>query len=133
MAQTKTQRQAASLKRALKAQGRTVSWLAQATGYSRGYVSNVLSGIAPFTDEFQAKAIEAMETNASIPVTYRGRTVHVPEDIYRRANTLPLIAVESVYEEAWKKAWLQEHGAATLAVAAERAFQLESFRTADAG
>lgn len=124
MAITKTQRQAASLKRALKAQGRTVTWLAEATGYTRGYVSNVLHGQAPFTDEFQRKALEAMEAGAAVPVTFRGRTVFVPEDIYKRANTLPLIAVESVYEEAWKKAWLQEHGASTLAVAADRAYQL---------
>lgn len=129
MAQTKNQRQAASLKRALKDQGRTVAWLAERTEYSRPYVSNILHGRSPFTEEFQAKALEALEANASVPVTYRGRTIHVPEDIYRKANTLPLIVVESVYEEAWKKAWLQEHGASVLAIAAERAFQLETLRT----
>lgn len=132
MAQTKAQRQAASLKRALSSQGRTVSWLAEATGYSRGYVSNVLHGKAPFTEEFQRKALEAMEANANVPVSWRGRTIHVPEDIYRQENKLPLIAVESVYEEAWKKAWLQEHGASVLAIAAERAFQVQTLLTTDA-
>lgn len=132
MAQSKNQRQAASLKRALKEQGRTVTWLAERTGYTRPYVSNVLHATSPFTEEFQRRALEALQAGAAVPVTYRGRTVHVPEDIYKQANTLPLIVVESVYEEAWKKSWLQEHGASVLAAAADRAYQVHTILTADA-
>lgn len=117
-------RQAAALKKALKAQGRNVTWLAKETGYSRGYVSNVLNGQLPWTEAFQRRALEALETSALVPVQWRNQTIHVPENIYRKAAELPLIVVESAYEEAWKRAWLQENAATTLAVAADRAFQL---------
>lgn len=120
---TKSKKQAAALRKALKDQGRTVAWLAEQMGYTRSYVSNVLNARYPFTEQFQERAIEALEAKASVPVTYRGRVIHVPEDIYRRAGTLPIIAVESAYEEAWKRAWLQEHAQSTLAVAADRAWQ----------
>lgn len=120
---TKQKKQSAALKKALAEQGRTVAWLAEQMGYTRSYVSNVLNGHLAFTEKFQQRAIEAMKAKATIPVTYRGRVIHVPEDIYRKASDLPLIAVESAYEEAWKRAWLQEHAQSTLAAAADRAWQ----------
>lgn len=119
-------RKTASLRKALAEQGRSVAWLARETGYSRGYVSNVLHDKTPFTEEFQRRAVRALKAKASVPVLYRGRTVQVPEDIYRRAAESPIIAVESVYEEAWKRSWIQEHGQSTLAIAAERAWQAAS-------
>lgn len=112
--------------RTLRQQGRSVAWLAQKAGYSRGYVSDILHGKVDFTEEFQRRAIDALETNATVPVTYRGQVIHVPEDIYRRAGDLPLIVVESAYEEAWKRAWLAEHAQSTLAVASERAWAIAS-------
>lgn len=122
MGQAKSRKQAAALKRTLKEQGRSVAWLAEEMGYSRAYVSNVLNGNQPFTEKFQRRAIEALKAKATVPVLYRGQTIAVPEDIFKAANDLPLIAVESAYEEAWKRAWLQENGQSTLAAAAERAW-----------
>lgn len=125
MASTKAtaRKQAAALRRTLKDQGRTIAWLAEQMGYTRSYVSNVLNGHLPFTEKFQRQAAEALSARTTVPVTYRGQVIHVPEDIYRRASDLPLIAVESAYEEAWKRAWLQEHAQSTLAAAADRAWQ----------
>ncbi len=123
MASTKARKQAAALRRTIKEQGRTVAWLAETMGYSRSYVSNVLNGNLPFSEKFQRQATEAMAARTTVPVTFRGRVVHVPEDIYRNAGDLPLIVVESAYEEAWKRAWLQEHAQSTLAAAADRAWQ----------
>ena len=122
MARSKAARKAASLQRALKDQGRTVAWLAREAGYSRGYVSNVLHGNTPWTDEFQRRAIDALKTSGQVPVTYRGRTIQVPEDVYANAANLEPIVVESGYEEAWKRSWLQEHAQSTLAIAADRAW-----------
>lgn len=121
-----TKKQAQALRRALKDQGRSVAWLAEAMGYSRSYVSNVLNGNLPFTEKFQRQAAAALAAPTTVPVTYQGRVIHVPEDIYRRGNTLPLLTVESAYEEAWKRAWVQEHGQSALAVAADRAFRAAS-------
>lgn len=124
MGSAKARKQAASLKRALAEQGRSVTWLAEAMGYSRAYVSNILNEKQPFTEKFQRRALDAMRARATVPVTYRGQTIHVAEDVYRRAGEADvLIAVESSYEEAWKRAWLQEHAQSTLAAAADRAFQ----------
>jgi transcriptional regulator with XRE-family HTH domain len=120
----KGQTKAKALRQALKEQGRTVQWLADEMGYSRGYVSNVLGGKTPFTDAFHEKALSALHRTAAVPVLYRGRRVVVPANIFNAQDTLPLIAVESAYEEAWKRAWLAEHGAATLAAAADRAWQV---------
>ena len=124
MTTSKGRKQAANLKKALKDQGRTVQWLATEMGYNRSYVSNVLNGHLPFTEKFQHQATQAMQAKATIPVTYRGRVVHVPESIFRDAAALPLLAVESAYEEAWKRAWLAEHAQTTLATAADRAWQV---------
>lgn len=121
-----TKKKSDSLRKALKDQGRSTTWLAEATGYSRSYVSSVLHGRASFTEEFQRRALEALKAGATVPVLYRGRTVQVSEDIYRNATGLPLIAIESGYEEAWKRSWLQEHAQSTLAIAAERAWQIAS-------
>jgi transcriptional regulator with XRE-family HTH domain len=121
-----SKRQNASLKKALKSQGRTVTWLAEETGYSRGYVSHVLNGQIALTEEFQAKALEALSTGATVPVTYKGRRVAVPESIYKEAANLSPLVVQSTFEEAWKASWVQEHGAEALAVAAERAFAVAS-------
>lgn len=129
MARDKTSRKAANLKAALDEQGRSVAWLAREMGYSRGYVSNVLNGQTPFTPHFQSKAIEALKAKATIPQRFKGRVVQVPENIYQAAADLPLIVVESAYEEAWKRAWLDENAAVTLATAADRAWQAESVVT----
>ena len=123
MSTSKNRKQAANLRKALKDQGRTVQWLATEMGYNRSYVSNVLNGHLPYTEKFQRQATTAMQAKATVPVTYRGRVVHVPESIFRSAGELPLIAVESAYEEAWKRAWLVEHAQTTLAAAADRAWQ----------
>lgn len=123
---TKQEKQARALRKTLEAQGRTVTWLADEMGYSRGYVSNVLGGKHPFTEEFQAKATQALKATATVPVLFRGRQVLVPANIYKEAADLPLISVETAYEEAWKRSWLQEHGSTSLAVAAERAWQAQN-------
>lgn len=122
---TKDQKRAAALLKALTEQGRTVSWLAEATGYSRPYVSNVLHAKVPWSSEFASKAASALAEASRVTVTYRGRAISIPENIYKGAADLPLVVVESAYEEAWKKAWLQEHAVPTLAAAAERAWQVE--------
>lgn len=115
---------AAALKQALKEQGRTTAWLARETGYSRSYVSGILNGRIFFTGEFQAKAIKAMGADGMVTDTFRGRVVQIPESIYRKAgDTTALVAVADAYEEAWKRAWLAEHGRDVLAVAVERAWQ----------
>lgn len=124
MAKTEDLKRSAKLKRALKKQGRTTTWLAEACGYSRSYVSNVVNGHMPMTDEFQQRAAKALDEASHVPIAYRGRVIQVPENIYRRQGSLPLIVVESVYEEAWKRAWLQENAQTTLAAAADRAWQV---------
>lgn len=124
MSRSKSDARATSLKKALHNQGRSTAWLAKATGYSRGYVSNVLHGRVPFSEEFQRRAVEALQSTAAIPVTYRGRVVQVPESIYRRTGDLPTLTVASAYEEAWKRSWLQEHGEEALVLAAERAWSV---------
>lgn len=123
MAQTKAQRQAAGLKRALKESGRTVTWLAKEMGYTRPYVSNVLNGVDPLTEEFQERAVRALGVTAKVPVTFRGRIVRIPEPIYRRASELPALVVEDSYERAWKEAWIREHAEHAVIEAAERAWQ----------
>jgi transcriptional regulator with XRE-family HTH domain len=119
-------RKAATLKKTLKEQGHSTTWLAETTGYNRSYVSNMVNGNTPMTEAFQQAVAEALKTAADVPVLYRGRRVLVPENIYKNAAGLPPIVVESVYEEAWKRSWLAEHAATTLAVAADRAWQAES-------
>lgn len=123
MANSKGTRQAKALGRLLEEQGQSKQWLADQTGYTRSYVSNILSGKVPFTEEFQRKAMTALATTGTVTVQYRGKAVQVPENVYKNAAGIPPIAVESVYEEAWKRAWLAENAATTLAVAAERAWQ----------
>lgn len=119
-----------NLARTLAKQGRTVTWLAETTGYSRGYVSNVLHGRAPMSEEFHRKALDAFGADALLPVTYRGRLVHIPASIYHAANDLPDLVIEDAYEDAWKRSWLKEHGATALATAVERAWAAHAPRPA---
>lgn len=120
---SKASRQAAALQKVLRDRGQTVSWLADQTGYTRSYVSNILNGKVPFSEEFQRKAMAALATSGTVTVTFRGKNVTVPESIYKQAAGISPITVESAYEEAWKRAWLAENADVTLAVAAERAWQ----------
>lgn len=120
----KGSKKAGSLRAALKESGRSVQWLADEMGYSRAYVSNVLGAKQPMSERFHEKALEVMQAAAAVPVMFRGRRVVVPKNIFESAGILPPIVVESAYEEAWKRAWLQEHGAAVLAAAADRAWQV---------
>lgn len=129
---SKDAKRAASLRKALAERGQTVAWLARRTGYSRSYVSSVLGNKLPFTPEFQTRAIEALRATATVPVQFKGRVIQIPESIYQAAADLPLIVVESAYEEAWKRSWLQENAATTLAIAADRAWNQHTALTSDA-
>lgn len=122
MSSKKDRKKAETLLVALEDAGVTVTWLAGKTGYSRGYVSNVLHGKVAWTEEFGRRATEALKATAIISVTYRGRVIAMPENIYREAASLPTELVYSSFEQAWKQSWVAEHGAEALAVQAERAW-----------
>lgn len=116
-------RKAKALRKLLDERGQSVQWLAQQTGYTRSYVSNILGGKAPFSEEFQRKAMAALAASGTVTVLYRGKNVQVPESIYKQAAGITPITVESAYEEAWKRAWLAENAATVLARESERAWQ----------
>lgn len=116
----------ARLRADLKAQGRTVTWLAKAVGYTRPYVSNVLNGSSPWTDEFQSKAAAALGEPLMTAERYRGRSIKIPAAI-TAGLTLDEVRTgvgADAYEIAWKRSWVAEHGASALATAAERAWNL---------
>lgn len=120
-----TETRAASLRKLLDSQGHTVSWLARTTGYDRSYVSGVLHGRHPLTEEFQRRAAKALGAEPVVIELFKGRAIRVPESIHRRAVerfTAGETAADA-YEAAWKEAWIREHGAVALATAAEKAWQ----------
>lgn len=112
---------AETLRTQLEAQGRTVTWLATKTGYSRGYTSNVVNGVNPMTEDFRKKVLQALGDTGNQVDLFRGETVRIPDHIYRRRA--PSEVVADGYESAWKQAWVRKNGDTALAVAAERAWQ----------
>lgn len=122
-----TETKGASLRKLLRAQGRTVTWLARTMGYQRSYVSSVLNGnpATPMTEEFQRRAAKALGTEPVVIELFKGKTIRVPESIHRRAveQFQNGATAADAYEAAWKEAWLREHGADVLATEAERAWQ----------
>jgi transcriptional regulator with XRE-family HTH domain len=107
------------LREALGSSGRSVSWLARKTGYSRGHVSAILNGERPATDEFLAHTRAALGVEGTVVEMYRGRPIRLEASVFRA----PYDADGEVYERAWKESWVREHGQALLATAAERAWQ----------
>lgn len=58
--------------RLLKEQGRSITWLAKATGYNRTYLHLMRNGSKPVTEEFAGKASAALGISADllfVPVT----------------------------------------------------------------
>lgn len=113
----------ARLRAELRAQGRTVTWLARSTGYARPYVSAILSGSSPWTEEFQSKAADVMGEPLMVASNYRGLTIKLPAALYSSALWTPEVASDA-YEDAWKRRWATIHGEAAVATAADRAWNL---------
>ena len=132
MADRPTDIRGARLRAELKAQGRSVTWLAKATGYTRPYVSAVLTGASPWTEEFQKKVAAVLGEPLTVQEHYRGLTIKVPAAIYSSAAWTPEVSADA-YEDAWKRRWASIHGDAAVAVAAERAWQLALASSSSAG
>jgi lambda repressor-like predicted transcriptional regulator len=114
-----TDLRAARIRQELRDRGLSLTWLAEQVGYSRPHLSAALTGGQPLTAELHSRILAALGVPALVPETYKGRVVRVPRSIY--AGFDPALTGED-YEAAWKASWLREHGEATLAIAAERAW-----------
>jgi transcriptional regulator with XRE-family HTH domain len=129
------QARAERMRERLKQDGRSQTWVAEATGFSRSYVNKVLHGYLPMSERFTEKFAEAVGDTVVVSEHFRGQTVRIPASVVRQisANGIPFTPdeVASVYKQAWKDAWVREHGSAVLTDAAEAAFILaEKIRAA---
>ena len=61
----------------LETQGRSQVWLANITGYNRSYVSTLLNGSRPITDEFAQLAARYL----GVPVSWLISREHVTEAV----------------------------------------------------
>lgn len=111
------------LKAELKRQGRSMVWLAEATGYSYSHVQKAIYDQTRWTEDFQAAVAAALGVELVQAELYKGRAIKLPVNVIKGMATLPKETRAKTYEDAWKESWLKEHAEVVLAVAAERAWQ----------
>jgi lambda repressor-like predicted transcriptional regulator len=105
----------------LKSSGRTITWLAEQTGYSRTYLYNLFAGTKPESEATVSAVATALGLEGVRSMEYLGQVVRLPRSYFREG--LPEGYRENTLENRWKQAWVKEHGPAVLAREAERAWQ----------
>lgn len=114
------------IRRLLEDQGRSMTWLADRLSVSRSTLYRVLDKAPSDRNKQDLELLDQAATELGLDLLtadfYRGRAVTLPRTLISQLPALSNETRAHCYEEAWKQAWVREHGPEVIAAAADRAW-----------